>query len=439
MEDAAVPALEEIPDPSTEEEPVNIVTLTFWPGEGEELSITQKTVQIGEPFGELPVPSKDDYVFEGWFTGIDSGEQVTELSICQKDKDLYAHWKRKVSLDDAEGLEITGIFNQQYSGNYVILAPVLKFDGIILQRDADYTVSYSNNLEPGTAQITFTGIGYYMGSVSRTFRILLPTPGLPVLNNIAGGVKISWTSVNNAAKYRVLRKNASGVWTKVADTTALSYTDKSVKSGTQYSYSICCMSTDSSQATSTYNKTGRTIRYIATPALPTAVNVAGGVKVTWTKVPGAAKYRVLRKTGTGTWAKVADTTSNTYTDKGVKSGTQYSYSICCMSSDGTKATSTYNKTGRAILYTAAAAVTQTGGGSSSGTKSQPFSGTRWVLNTNTKKIHYPSCSSASRIAVQNYATTDASVSSLKAQEVRYLSPLRNYFICNISVMVTGTE
>ena len=264
-EETADPMPEETPEPSTEEEPVNTATITFWPGEGGELSITQKTVQIGEPFGELPVPSKDDYVFEGWFKGIDSGEQVTELSICQKNTDLYAHWKRRVSLDDAEDFEITGIFNQQYSGNYVILAPVLKLDGTILQRDGDYTVSYSNNLEPGTAQITFTGIGYYKGSVSRTFRILLPTPGLPVLSNIAGGVKISWTSVNHAAKYRVLRKNASGVWTKVADTTALSYTDKSVKSGTQYAYSICCMSTDSSQATSSYNKTGRTIRYIATP------------------------------------------------------------------------------------------------------------------------------------------------------------------------------
>lgn len=36
----------------------------------------------------------------------------------------------------------------------------------------------------------------------------------------------------------------------------------------------------------------------------------------------------------------------------------------------------------------------------------------WVLNTNTMKIHYPSCSSVSRIAPQNYATSNASLDEL---------------------------
>ena len=52
------------------------------------------------------------------------------------------------------------------------------------------------------------------------------------------------------------------------------------------------------------------------------------------------------------------------------------------------------------------------GGSSSGT---PGSGTKWVLNTSTKKIHYPSCASAAKIAAQNRATTNATVASLLKQ------------------------
>ena len=39
----------------------------------------------------------------------------------------------------------------------------------------------------------------------------------------------------------------------------------------------------------------------------------------------------------------------------------------------------------------------------------------WVLNTNTRKIHYPSCSSVSRIAAQNYATSTASIDELLAR------------------------
>ena len=36
----------------------------------------------------------------------------------------------------------------------------------------------------------------------------------------------------------------------------------------------------------------------------------------------------------------------------------------------------------------------------------------WVLNTNTMKIHYPSCSSVARIAPHNYATSSASLEEL---------------------------
>ena len=43
------------------------------------------------------------------------------------------------------------------------------------------------------------------------------------------------------------------------------------------------------------------------------------------------------------------------------------------------------------------------------------SSTKYVLNTNTKKFHYPSCGSASRIAAKNYAESNESRDSLIAQ------------------------
>lgn len=42
-------------------------------------------------------------------------------------------------------------------------------------------------------------------------------------------------------------------------------------------------------------------------------------------------------------------------------------------------------------------------------------GTKYVLNTNSKKIHYPSCSSCKTIADHNYAETTQSVDELRAQ------------------------
>ncbi|MDE7431617.1 MAG: hypothetical protein K2N34_06870 [Lachnospiraceae bacterium] len=39
----------------------------------------------------------------------------------------------------------------------------------------------------------------------------------------------------------------------------------------------------------------------------------------------------------------------------------------------------------------------------------------YVLNTSTKKIHYPSCSSVKKIAPQNYSTSNSSIDELKGQ------------------------
>ena len=176
---------------------------------------------------------------------------------------------------------------------------------------------------------------------------------------VNGGVRISWGKVTGAAKYRVYRKTGSGSWGKIADTTATSFTDKSGKIGTKYSYTVRCISSDGKSFTSAYDTTGKSIVYykLATPGLPTVTNITGGVKITWSKVTGAVKYRVFRKTGSGGWAKIADTTALTYTDKGVKNGTTYTYTIRCISSDGKSYTSNYNATGTKIAYLTGPALT----------------------------------------------------------------------------------
>lgn len=87
---------------------------------------------------------------------------------------------------------------------------------------------------------------------------------------------------------------------------------------------------------------------LSTPKITKVSNEIDGVKVQWKKVPKAAKYRVLRKTGSGSWKKVADTKNTTYLDTKVKSGKKYTYTIRCISSNGKSYTSGYNKKGRSV-------------------------------------------------------------------------------------------
>ncbi|MFQ9516113.1 MAG: C1 family peptidase [Eubacterium sp.] len=66
---------------------------------------------------------------------------------------------------------ISNIDKQTYTGSAITPKPVITFNNIILEEGKDYTLSYSNNIEIGTATITITGIGNFTGTASRIFTI----------------------------------------------------------------------------------------------------------------------------------------------------------------------------------------------------------------------------------------------------------------------------
>lgn len=67
---------------------------------------------------------------------------------------------------------ITGIENKTYTGNAIAQHIVVKEGSKPLVNGSDYTVSYNNNLNVGTATVTIAGTGNYVGSVSKNFNIL---------------------------------------------------------------------------------------------------------------------------------------------------------------------------------------------------------------------------------------------------------------------------
>jgi len=93
-----------------------------------------------------------------------------------------------------------------------------------------------------------------------------------------------------------------------------------------------------------------------TPTIASLQSVTGGVKISWKTVSGAAKYRVFRKTGSGSWTKVGDTTALSLVDKTAKNGTKYTYTVRCISSDGKSYTSALNSTGKSKTYVAAVTI-----------------------------------------------------------------------------------
>ena len=179
----------------------------------------------------------------------------------------------------------------------------------------------------------------------------LATPKISKAESVYGGVKLTWGKVNGAAKYRVYYKGSKG-WTRMVDTTSTSYIDKDVSSGKNYTYTVRCLSADGKSFTSGYDSKGTTVKYIAAPEVSKLESVNGGVKITWGKVSGAAKYRVYYKGSKG-WTRMVDTTSTSYIDKDVSSGKSYTYTVRCLSKDGKKFTSGYDSKGKTVKYVAA--------------------------------------------------------------------------------------
>ena len=169
---------------------------------------------------------------------------------------------------------------------------------------------------------------------------------------VSGGIQVTWQAASGAAKYNVYRKDASNTrWVVIGTVTGTSYTDKTVKAGVTYTYTVRGVSADGKTLSPGYNKTGvsATAPKNTAPAnvtLGSAKAVSGGIQVTWQAASGAAKYKVYRKDASNTvWRVIATVTGTSYTDKSGTAGTKYSYTVRGVAADGKTLSPSYNKTG----------------------------------------------------------------------------------------------
>lgn len=158
---------------------------------------------------------------------------------------------------------------------------------------------------------------------------LLLTPELSTASNVFGGITVQWKRVANAKGYRIYRKPPGGSWVQIGTVRSggtLSYTDKTVSSGSNYVYTVRAYY---DSILSRYDSTGLTVLCLESPALLSAGSVSGGIRVTWEKVNGAQKYAVYRRIPGGGWNRIAtlSASSTSYTDATVQESTQYQYTV----------------------------------------------------------------------------------------------------------------
>jgi uncharacterized repeat protein (TIGR02543 family) len=63
---------------------------------GGDCAVTNACVIDGDMMGQLPTPTRQGYVFKGWWTAPEGGDEVMIETVPDDDMTLYAHWERLV-------------------------------------------------------------------------------------------------------------------------------------------------------------------------------------------------------------------------------------------------------------------------------------------------------------------------------------------------------
>ena len=180
---------------------------------------------------------------------------------------------------------------------------------------------------------------------------------------VNSGIQVTWQRAEDAAKYRVYRKDAANTgWKAIATVSDTNYVDKTAKIGTKYTYTVRGVAADGKTLSPGYDKTG--VSATATPARVTLVDAkqvttgTKGIQVRWKSAANAQTYNVYRaanpprdKNGrptavTSGWKLVGKQVNGlSFKDTTGQSGVIYAYTVRGVAADGKTLSAAYNKDG----------------------------------------------------------------------------------------------
>ena len=159
------------------------------------------------------------------------------------------------------------------------------------------------------------------GAFSSTIKVtpVLKKPSSFVLKGVTGSsLTLAWSTVDGAKGYKVYNASTK----KWIDTkTKRTLTVNNLKAGTKYTFAVRAYSGkyDGPQTTS--------LSFYTTPAAPSGLKAtkvtANSINVTWSKVTGAAGYKIQYSSDAKTWTNLNNTTATAATISKLKSGAAY--------------------------------------------------------------------------------------------------------------------
>ena len=306
----------------------NTYTVTF-NAQGGTVSPATKTVTFGATYGTLPTPAKTGHSFGGWYTGTGgTGTKIIASSTVSlaANRTLYAKWT-------ANKYTITSTANNTAWGTVSGGGSFAYGTQVTAKATPKAGYRFVRWLE-GTAAVSTSASYSFTVTKARILKAEFAKIGTPVVKAVSVGynsIRLTWAAVSGAKGYEISRYDPATKQYRVLTTvTGTSYTGAGVITGKTYSYKVRAKCIAGS--VTTYGGYSAVVSVKAVPATPAGVKAvrasATSIKLTWGAVVGASGYEVYRSVwAAGTYAKVADAASATFTDTKRTTGKTYYYKV----------------------------------------------------------------------------------------------------------------
>lgn len=241
----------------------------------------------------------------------------------------------KIKAYDISKVSVTAspVNNIVYTGKQIMPKVTVKMGNTVVN-SSQYQVRYSNNIKPGIATITVTGVNNFYGTRRLTFNIS-PAKMTKVTYTGASALtaSIKWDSVPYVTGYTVYRYDeTSKKYVTVGSTSGTAYTVKNLSAGKNYKLAVAAYVKISGgkvlygqQLTvNVATKTGKVTDLKCTAKTDKTVTI------TWKKVSGAQSYKVYRydsKSKKYVSAATVKSSDNKLVIKNLSAGTAYKFRV----------------------------------------------------------------------------------------------------------------
>ena len=203
----------------------------------------------------------------------------------------------------------------------------------------EYTVEYSNNVKPGVASVTITGLNNFYGTKKVTFNILpAKVKNLAASGETTTSLKLSWSSSAYAQGYEVYRYDTGKkTYVKVATVTGTSSNITGLAAGTDYKLAVSAY-VKSSGKTLYSEKT--VINAATKPAKVSGISFSSraekSIALKWNTVKGATGYKVYRLVAKDNYKYLGSTSKTAYNVNGLTGSTAYTFKVVAYKKVGSK-------------------------------------------------------------------------------------------------------